>query len=138
MASEEWRPVIIKVGEHGRRVEGTCVDLLEVGATEQLGKRLWLADGKLLAFILLCPFGEQLGDGVPKVPHQLHLARIIPHIDRSDASWLDDPAHLIEGALLVGHKIQDKAGDRDMYRMIFNGQRLRVAGPEVDPRVLDR
>ena len=71
---EVGRPVIIEIDEHGRRIQSANLHCWQSGVSEQVFHRPWIADRKLLAFVMIGAVGEQLGDCVPEIAHELHFA----------------------------------------------------------------
>jgi len=103
------RPVIIEIDEHGRRIQSANLHCLQSGVSDLVFHRPWIADRKLLAFVMIGAVGEQLGDCVPEIAHELHFASIVPNIASNRASGLENSAHLLERALFVRHKVQHEA-----------------------------
>jgi hypothetical protein len=68
------RPVIIEIDEYGRRIQSGNLHCLQSGVSEQVFHRPWIADRKLLAFVMIGAVGEQFGDCVPEIAHELHFA----------------------------------------------------------------
>jgi len=68
----ERRPVIIEIDAHDRRIQSANLHCLQSDVSEQVFQRPWIADRKLLAFVMFGAVGEQLGDCVPGIAHEVH------------------------------------------------------------------
>jgi len=61
--------------------------------------------------------GKGLASGVPKITHELHLACVVPNVQRKRATRHNYSLHLSQGASLVRYEIQDQAGN-DYIRFV--------------------
>ena len=65
--------------------------------------------------------------GVPEAPQQLHLAGIVPDVQRDRAARLDDATHLRNHPVRVGHEVQDQPRDGCVELAVAEGEGLSIA-----------
>lgn len=107
------------------------------GRCEQLRQRRRIADRKAFAFIERRGRRIEGSGGIPEMAHQLHLAGIIPDVERDRAARSHHPAHFAHRLGSVRNEIEHEAGDRGVMFRIGQRQLPRIARFEPGPRIAD-
>ena len=106
LATEEGRPVVVEVAEHGGHVDGAALDVAQTHLLEERRQRLGPADREAPAFVKLRRCRIQRHRRVPEPPHELHLAGVVPDVDRHRATRPHRAPHLGQRARLGGDEVE--------------------------------
>ena len=79
LAAEKRPPVVIEIRKAGRYVDGSDLHAFQSRVGEENLERLRAAQRETNAFVHLCGARIELDRRVPEVPHELHLAGVIPN-----------------------------------------------------------
>ncbi|MGK0168871.1 MAG: hypothetical protein ACI9W2_000589 [Gammaproteobacteria bacterium] len=132
LSSQEWRPVVLEILEHGRGIEVLRFNFLQSTLGNNFARAFGSQIGKPLAFIFLCCIGKQLDDGSPKVPHELHLACIVPNVGSNSTAEINDWRDLLKSLVLISYEVKNEA--RYSYGRLLRVERKRLCVTETKLR----
>jgi len=111
LTTKKGEPVVIKIAEGCGDVDHPYFDRSQPFGAKQLHEWLWLADGEALPLI-------QLGGGrierhgcFPEVPHQLHLASVVPDVHRNCSPHARHTVHFSDRTARLGHEVEHESSD---------------------------
>src|SRR5262245_53537910 len=83
LSPQKWRPVVIKILESRRHNNCCRLRALQSGCGEELHERFRPAVRESIAFVKGASCRIECNRSVPKIPHELHVAGVIPDIGRN-------------------------------------------------------
>src|SRR5262245_23561682 len=130
LTAEKGGPVVLEGLEHRGYVDDAPFRRVEAGVSEQRQQCVRMADWKAAAFVEITCVGIEGDRGVPKMSNELHLAGVVPYVDRSGASRPQDAPHLGERLRGRRNEIEDQAGHDRIEQIVRERQCLCMSGLE--------